>query len=153
MATKFILISQVHRSKTSISTRKSRQCNKNKPRPSKSIRENMINNVFPRKSLTENYQNSQNSDTLTNSLLHIEDHLLKEEETGQQEHEKVSKHEDLRGEVARLSLLWYMKCSISFMLRKARAFYNEFCCDTHVPSSDMVVVDPYFSVPVLPFSS
>ncbi|ESQ55432.1 hypothetical protein EUTSA_v10026404mg [Eutrema salsugineum] len=168
MATKFIILTQVNRSKISVSTRKPPRCNRNKPRPSKSISENMLNNVFPGKALTEIYHNSQNSDPLTNSLLNLENQSVKEEERrSQQEHGKVSsyssrkdgksistgKYEDMRREVARLSLLWYMKSSISFILRRARAFYNEFCCDTYVASSTMVVVDPYFSVPVLPFNS
>ncbi|KAJ0263599.1 Uncharacterized protein HA466_0039180 [Hirschfeldia incana] len=168
MATKFITLAQVHRPKISISTRKPRRCNQNKPRPSKSISENMINNVFPGKTLTEIYPNDHNnSDALTNSLLFMENQPVQEEEPTQQEHGKLSifnhkddgksiiatKDRDLRREVAQLSLLWYMKCSISFILRKARAFYNEFSCDTSAGSSTMVVVDPYFSVPVLPYNS
>ncbi|KAH0852020.1 hypothetical protein HID58_094285 [Brassica napus] len=97
----------------------------------------------------------------------MEHQPVKEEESAKQEHGKLSicnhkdygksiiptKDRDLRREVAQLSLVWYMKCSISFILRKARAFYNEFSCDTSVGSSTMVVVDPYFSVPVLPYSN
>ncbi|KAG2239687.1 hypothetical protein Bca4012_023588 [Brassica carinata] len=167
MATKFIILAQVHRSKISISTRKPRKCNQNKPRPSKSITDKMFNNVFPGKTLTEIYHNDLKfSDPLTNSLLFMEDQPVKEEETSQQEHGKLSncnskdgksiittEYRDLRREVAQLSLLWYMKCSISYILRKARAFYNEFSCDTCVGSSTMVVVDPYFSVPVLPYNN
>ncbi|CAN6913739.1 unnamed protein product [Brassica oleracea] len=168
MATKFVTLGQVHRPKISISTRKPRRCNQNKPQPSKSISENKFNNVFPGKTLTEIYHNGlNNSDPLTNSLLFMEHQPVKEEESAKQEHGKLSicnhkdygksiiptKDRDLRREVAQLSLLWYMKCSISFILRKARAFYNEFSCDTSVGSSTMVVVDPYFSVPVLPYSN
>ncbi|CAH8292366.1 unnamed protein product [Eruca vesicaria subsp. sativa] len=168
MATKFITLAQVHRPKISISTRKARRCNQNKPQSSKSTSENMFKNVFPGKTLTEIFQNDLNSsDPLTNSLLFIEHQPDKEEELTQQEHGQVSicnrkdesksliamKDRDLRREVAQLSLLWYMKCSISFILRKARAFYNEFSCDTSAGSSTMVLVDPYFSVPVLPYSN
>ncbi|KAF8077005.1 hypothetical protein N665_1070s0001 [Sinapis alba] len=167
MATKFIILSQVHRSKISISTRKPRKCNQNKPRSSKSITDNMFNNVFPGKTLTEIYRNDfKNSDPLANSLLFMEDQPVKEEETSQQEHWKLhnlnrkegksvitTKYGDLRREVSQLSLLWYMKCSISYILRKARALYNEFSCDACVGSSTMVVVDPYFSVPVLPYNN
>ena len=168
MATKFIILAQVHRSKISISTRKPRKRNENKPRPSKSISENMFNNAFPGKTRTEIYYNDlKKSDPLANALLFMEDQPVKEEESAKQEHGKLSicnhkdygksiiptKDRDLRREVAQLSLVWYMKCSISFILRKARAFYNEFSCDTSVGSSTMVVVDPYFSVPVLPYSN
>ncbi|XP_010434419.1 PREDICTED: uncharacterized protein LOC104718378 [Camelina sativa] len=164
MATKFTILTQTHRPKTIISTPKSRRCNRKKPKPSKAICENMLNNVFPRKTLAEIYHNNINLHPHTNLLLYIEDgQSVKEEETSQQEHGKVSnsncndgksitvtEYGDLRRDVARLSLLWYMKCSISYILRKARAFYNEFCCDTYVESSsDMVVVDPYFSIPVI----
>ncbi|KAF8115080.1 hypothetical protein N665_0030s0121 [Sinapis alba] len=164
MATKFIILSQVHRPKISISTRKPRRRNQNKPQPSKSISENMLNKVFfSGKTPTETYKNGlKNSDTLTNSLLCKEDQLVKEEKRSQQDHGKLSncnrkdgkstKYGDLRREVAQLS--WYMKCSISYILRKSRAFYNEFSCDTYVGSSTMVVVvDPYFSVPVIPFNN
>lgn len=167
MPTKFIVLSQVHHPKTSISTRKPPRCNRNKPRASKSISENMLNNVFSGKTLTEICDNNLNWPPLTDSLLFMEDQSVKEEETSREEHGKVSnynhkdgksisvtKYGDLRHEVARLSLLWYMKCSISFILRKARSFYNEFCCDTYVESSTMVEVDPYFSIPVvLPFTN
>ncbi|KAL1224715.1 hypothetical protein V5N11_027877 [Cardamine amara subsp. amara] len=166
MATKFIILTKIHhRPKTLISTPKSRRCNRNKPKPSKSISENMLSNIFPAKTLTEIYHENINSHPITNPLLFIEDQSVKEVEiTSHQEHGKVSninckegksisetKYRDLRREVARLSLLWYMKCSISYILRKARAYYNEFCCDTYVESSSstMVVVDPYFSVPVI----
>lgn len=164
MATKFIILTQIHHPKTTISTPKSCRCNPNKPKPSKSISENMLNNVFRGKTLTEIYHNNINSHPLSNPLLCISDQFVKEEETNQQEHGKVSnsnckdgksitatKCGDLRRDVARISLLWYMKCSISFILRKARAFYNEFCCDTYVESNTMVVVDvdPYFSIPVI----
>ncbi|KAF8107614.1 hypothetical protein N665_0119s0076 [Sinapis alba] len=169
MATKFITLAQVHRPKISISTRKPRRCSQSKPQPSKSISENMFNNVFPGNTLTEVYHSDlNNSETLTNSLLFMEHQQVQEEESTQQEHGQLSicnhkdegksiiiatKERDLRREVAQLSLLWYMKCSISFILRKARAFYNEFSCDTSVGSSTMAVVDPYFSVPVLPYSN
>ncbi|CAH8345499.1 unnamed protein product [Eruca vesicaria subsp. sativa] len=168
MATKFIILAQVHRSKISISTRKPRKCNQNKPRPSKSITDNMFNNDFAGKTLTEIYQGDlKKSDPLNNSLLFVEDQPVKEEDTTSQgEHGKLSncnrkdgksiiatEYGDLRREVAHLSLLWYMKCSISYILRKARAFYNEFSCDSCVGSSTMVVVDPYFSVPVLPYNN
>ncbi|KAJ0239279.1 Uncharacterized protein HA466_0229560 [Hirschfeldia incana] len=167
MATKFIILAQVHRSKFSISTRKPRKCNQNKPRPSKPITDNMFNNVFPGKTLTEIYRNDLiNSDPLASSLLFMEDQPVKAEETSDQEHGKPSncnskdgksvlttEYGDLRREVAQLSLLWYMKCSISYILRKARSFYNEFSCDACVGSSTMVVVDPYFSVPVLPYNN
>ncbi|AEE84181.1 hypothetical protein AT4G19430 [Arabidopsis thaliana] len=159
MATKFITLTQIHRPKTLLSTTKSRRRNSNKPKPFKTISENMLNNVFSGKTLTEIYHNKINSHPLTNPLLFIEDPSVKEEETNQQEHGKVSnkdgksitatKYGDLRRDVARLSLLWYMKCSISHILRKARAFYNEFCCDTYAESNTMAVVEPYFSIPVI----
>ncbi|XP_020874820.1 uncharacterized protein LOC9304009 [Arabidopsis lyrata subsp. lyrata] len=163
MATKFVILTQIHRPKTLISTSKSRRCSRNKPKPSKSKSENMLTNVFSGKTLTEIYHNKTNSHPLTNPLLFIEDQSLKDEETNQQEHGKVSisdyckdgksitasKYGDLRRDVARQSLLWYMKCSISHILRRARAFYNEFCCDTYVESNTMAVVDPYFSIPVI----
>ncbi|KFK28600.1 hypothetical protein AALP_AA7G018600 [Arabis alpina] len=126
----------------------------------------MLNNVFPGKTLTEICHSNLNSQSLTDSLLFIEDQSVKEGETSREEQGKVlncnhkdgksmstTKYGDLRCEVARLSLLWYMKCSISYILRKARAFYNEFSCDTYAESSTMVEVDPYFSVPVLPFGN
>lgn len=166
MATKFTILSQVNRPKTSILTRKVPRSTQNKPHQSKSISENMLNNVFAGKTLTEIYHNNLNSDALTNSLLPVEDQTVKEEETSRQEQWKMSNcnrkdgkllsdtnYGDLRRDVARLSLLWYMKCSIRYILRRTRAFYNEFCCDTHVQSSTTVVVDPYFSVPVLPVNS
>ncbi|XP_006282736.2 uncharacterized protein LOC17878893 [Capsella rubella] len=162
MATKFIILTQVHRPKTLIPTPKSRR---NKSKPSKSISENVLNNIFSGKPVTEIYHNNINPHPVTNPLLFIEDdQSVKEEERNQQEQGKVlnsscedgksitaAKYGDLRRDVARLSLLWYMKCSISFILRKARAFYNEFCCDTYVEAggSNMVVVDPYFSIPVI----
>ncbi|CAN7109238.1 unnamed protein product [Brassica rapa subsp. narinosa] len=167
MATKFIILAQVHRSKISISTRKPRKRNENKPRPSKSISENMFNNAFPGKTRTEIYHNDlKKSDPLPNALLFMEDQPVKEEETSQQEHGELynlnrkdgksvitTEYGDLRREVAQISLFWYMKCSISYILRKARAFYNEFSCDACVGSSTMVVVEPYFSVPVLPYNN
>ncbi|KAG7542236.1 hypothetical protein ISN45_Aa07g022340 [Arabidopsis thaliana x Arabidopsis arenosa] len=162
MATKFVILTRLHRPKTLISTPKSRRCNQNKPKPSKSKSENMLSNAFSSKTLTEIYHNKTNSHPLTNPLLFIEDQSVKDEETNQQEHRKVSnsdckdgksitasKYGDLRRDVARLSLLWYMKCSISHILRRARAFYNEFCCDTYAESNTMAVVDPYFSIPVI----
>lgn len=167
MATKFIILAQVHRSKISITTLKPRKCNKNKPRPSKSITDNMFNNACPGKTLTEIYHNDlKNLSPLANSVLFTEDQPVKEEQMSQQEHAKLcnlnrkdgksvitTEDGDLRREVAQLSLFWYMKCSISYILRKAIAFYNEFSCDACVGSSTMVVVDPYFSVPVLPFNN
>lgn len=158
MATKFIILTQVHRPKIPISTRKPPRCNRSKPRPSNSISEN----IFYGKTLVDICHNNLDSHPLIDSLLFMEDESVKEKETSQDG--KVSncnrkdgkpinmmKYGDLRREVVRLSLLWYMKGSISYILRKARAFYNEFCCDTNVESSTMVVVDPYFSIPVLPF--
>ncbi|KAF2542867.1 hypothetical protein F2Q70_00034637 [Brassica cretica] len=156
MATKFIILAQVHRSKISISTRKPRKRN-----------ENMFNNAFPGRTRTEIYYNDlKKSDPLANALLFLEDQPVKEEETSQQEHGELynlnrkdgksviaTEYGDLRCEVAKISLFWYMKCSISYILRKARAFYNEFSCDACVGSSTMVVVDPYFSVPVLPYNN
>ncbi|CAA7054879.1 unnamed protein product [Microthlaspi erraticum] len=166
MATKFTILSQVNRPKTSTLTRKAPRSTRNKPHQSKSTSENMLNNVFADKTRTEIYHNNLNSHSLTDSLLPVEDPSVKEEETSQQEQWKMSNcnrkdgkfisdanYGDLRRDVARLSLLWYMKCSISYILRRARAFYNEFCCDTHVQSSTTFVVDPYFSVPVLPVNN
>ncbi|CAF1710749.1 unnamed protein product [Brassica napus] len=91
MATKFIILPQVHRPKISISTRKLRRCNQNQPRLSKSISENMLNNVFPSKTPMETYKNGQtNSEPLTNSLPFMEDQFVKEEKTSQQDHGNLS---------------------------------------------------------------
>lgn len=58
-------------------------------------------------------------------------------------------------ELPRYFGLWYMSSSISYILRKARAFYNEFCCDNYFDDSsirghELVLADPYFSFPVIP---
>ncbi|XP_010054918.2 uncharacterized protein LOC104443287 [Eucalyptus grandis] len=56
----------------------------------------------------------------------------------------------------RLLGLWYLGSSIKYILMKAKAFYNEFCCDAFedslVVKNDGAVslVDPYFSIPVTP---
>ncbi|CAB78945.1 putative protein [Arabidopsis thaliana] len=94
MATKFITLTQIHRPKTLLSTTKSRRRNSNKPKPFKTISENMLNNVFSGKTLTEIYHNKINSHPLTNPLLFIEDPSVKEEETNQQEHGKVSNKDE-----------------------------------------------------------
>lgn len=60
--------------------------------------------------------------------------------------------------------LWYVTSCISHILRKARAFYNEFCCDAITDGGDdttrrqgynyeVMLVDPYFSIPITPFTS
>lgn len=57
-------------------------------------------------------------------------------------------------EVPRLGLV-HLTASISHILRRARAFYNEFCCDAYDEydssrsRSQVMVVDPYFSMPVI----
>ncbi|KAK1569336.1 hypothetical protein Q3G72_035601 [Acer saccharum] len=57
-------------------------------------------------------------------------------------------------ELPRLGFL-YFKSSIRYILRKARAFYNELACDNYdvdIPTvlGDQVMgVDPYFSIPVI----
>lgn len=50
--------------------------------------------------------------------------------------------------------LRYMAASIKHILRKAKAFYNELCCDAYndarSSSQELAVgIDPYFSLPVL----
>lgn len=56
-------------------------------------------------------------------------------------------------DLSRLSA-WYMASSISYILRKARAFYNELCCENYDDSFQgneaMLIANPYFSVPVIP---
>lgn len=60
--------------------------------------------------------------------------------------------------------LWYVTSCISHILRKARAFYNEFCCDAIFYDVDdttrmqgyndeVMLVDAYFSIPIIPFTS
>ncbi|KAF8033464.1 hypothetical protein BT93_D2160 [Corymbia citriodora subsp. variegata] len=50
----------------------------------------------------------------------------------------------------------YLESSMRYILMKAKAFFNEFCCDAFedslVVKNDAVVsvVDPYFSIPVTP---
>ncbi|XP_010536240.1 PREDICTED: uncharacterized protein LOC104811271 [Tarenaya hassleriana] len=75
-----------------------------------------------------------------------------------------NKYGEWGGEVARITLWWYMKSSIRYILMKARAFYNEFSCDATTYDDEsklamhfaggkgtaMMVVDPYFAIPVLP---
>ncbi|KAJ6943178.1 hypothetical protein NC652_008843 [Populus alba x Populus x berolinensis] len=71
---------------------------------------------------------------------------------------KLEKRERDRGRARELPPyfgLWYMSSSISYILRKARAIYNEFCCDNYFDDSsirghELVVADPYFSFPVIP---
>ncbi|CAK7355916.1 unnamed protein product [Dovyalis caffra] len=57
-------------------------------------------------------------------------------------------------ELPRYLGLWYASSSISYILRKARAFYNEFCCDNFFDDSLLMghelLADPYFSFPVIP---
>ncbi|GAV88752.1 hypothetical protein CFOL_v3_32173, partial [Cephalotus follicularis] len=50
--------------------------------------------------------------------------------------------------------IWYMTSSISYILRKAKAFYNECCCDAFedpvLMGKQVTLVDSYFSTPVVP---
>ena len=52
---------------------------------------------------------------------------------------------------------WYVTTSIRYILRKARAFYNEFCSekyDDHPKMFNQVMIaEPYFSIPVIPPSN
>lgn len=71
---------------------------------------------------------------------------------------KLQKRKRDRGwarELPRYLDLWYMSSSISYILRKARSFYNEFCCDNYFDDSsitghELVLAGPYFSFPVIP---
>lgn len=51
--------------------------------------------------------------------------------------------------------LWYFASTISHILRKAKAFYNECCCDAYEDGKivEVTLVDPYFSMPALPCTS
>lgn len=53
--------------------------------------------------------------------------------------------------------LWYFTSTISHILRKAKAFYNECCCDAYederMKKVEMALVDAYFSMPVLPYTT
>ncbi|KAF9685644.1 hypothetical protein SADUNF_Sadunf03G0075900 [Salix dunnii] len=80
-----------------------------------------------------------------------------EEMTGRRN--KLRKRKRDRGrarELPRYLGLWFMSSSISYILRKARAFYNEFCCDNYFDDSssamrhEFMLADPYFSFPVIP---
>ena len=48
--------------------------------------------------------------------------------------------------------LWYMASSICYILRKAKAFNNECCCDAFkdLRINKVMLVDLYFSIPVIP---
>lgn len=49
--------------------------------------------------------------------------------------------------------LWYMASSISYILRKAKVFNNQCCRDAFKDSrmgNQAMLVDPYFSIPVIP---
>ncbi|KAJ6415425.1 hypothetical protein OIU84_004256 [Salix udensis] len=80
-----------------------------------------------------------------------------EEMTGRRK--KLRKRKRDRGwgrELPRYLGLWFMSSSISYILRKSRAFYNEFCCDKYFDDSssamghELMLADPYFSFPVIP---
>ncbi|KAF5735239.1 hypothetical protein HS088_TW15G00740 [Tripterygium wilfordii] len=80
-----------------------------------------------------------------------------EEQNGDAERKKRKVKGDRRcwsGKLPRILGLWYMTSTISYILRKARAFYNEFCCDTFddpfVGTNELTLVDPYFGLPVVP---
>ncbi|GAY53495.1 hypothetical protein CUMW_149590 [Citrus unshiu] len=49
---------------------------------------------------------------------------------------------------------WYVTTSIRYLLRKARAFYNEFCSEKYDDNpkvfKQVMIADPYFSIPVIP---
>ncbi|XP_057964871.1 uncharacterized protein LOC131155633 [Malania oleifera] len=49
---------------------------------------------------------------------------------------------------------WYLAPSLSSIARKARAFCDRFCCDASenpiTSAKEVVLVDPYFSIPVFP---
>lgn len=49
---------------------------------------------------------------------------------------------------------WYVTTSVRYILRKARAFYNELCCETYDDHTKMfnqvMIAEPYFSIPVIP---
>lgn len=53
--------------------------------------------------------------------------------------------------------LWYFTSTISHILRKAKAFYNECCCDAYedekMKKIEVISIDPYFSMPVLPYTT
>ncbi|KAA0052276.1 hypothetical protein E6C27_scaffold207G001040 [Cucumis melo var. makuwa] len=48
---------------------------------------------------------------------------------------------------------WYFTSTISHILRKAKAFYNECCCDAYEDERMFQSIDPYFSMPVLPYTT
>ncbi|KAJ6347668.1 hypothetical protein OIU76_004197 [Salix suchowensis] len=80
-----------------------------------------------------------------------------EEMTGRRKKLRKRKRDRGRGrELPRYLGLWFMSSSISYILRKSRAFYNEFCCDNYFDDSssamghEMMLADPYFSFPVIP---
>ncbi|KAJ6388925.1 hypothetical protein OIU77_027301 [Salix suchowensis] len=77
-----------------------------------------------------------------------------EEMTGRRKKLRKRKRDRERGrELPRYLGLWFMSSSISYILRKSRAFYNEFCCDNYFDDSssamghEMMLADPYFSFP------
>ena len=53
--------------------------------------------------------------------------------------------------------MWYFTSTISYILRKAKAFYNECCCDAYederMKRVEVAMVDPYFSMPVFPYTT
>ncbi|KAJ4729122.1 hypothetical protein OWV82_001952 [Melia azedarach] len=79
------------------------------------------------------------------------------------ENRKKMKQKQRARELPRLGF-WWMRASISCILGKAKAFYNELCCDycdtdtynnntttTLILNHEQVMaVDPYFSIPVIP---
>ncbi|KAI4372174.1 hypothetical protein MLD38_010443 [Melastoma candidum] len=47
---------------------------------------------------------------------------------------------------------WYVATSIRYILRKAKAFYNECCCAAFADeavNNEVASVEPYFSIPVI----
>ncbi|GLT74903.1 hypothetical protein SLA2020_466680 [Shorea laevis] len=79
-----------------------------------------------------------------------------EEQSGDSGGKKLKlhgKHKNWARELTR-SRIWYLTSPISYILRKARAFCNEFCCDSYNDrirgNEAMLLANPYFSIPVIP---
>ncbi|KAK9928296.1 hypothetical protein M0R45_025439 [Rubus argutus] len=74
-----------------------------------------------------NFHHDQHSSTNHVKLVSSSPHLENEDHVKGKKNKIVKGRSEAR-ERPRLGL-WYLTSCISHILRKARAFYNEFCCD------------------------
>lgn len=109
-----------------------------------------------------NFHHDQHSSRSHVKLVSSSPHLENEDHVKGKKNKFVQGRSEAR-ERPRLGL-WYLTSCISRILRKARAFYNEFCCDAIYDDGDdtigmrgynyeVMLVDPYFSIPVTPVTS